>query len=54
MVAADTVTRTGSKLKEFNLNTYKYHALGDVANTIREYGTTESYSTEPVSLIPLP
>ncbi|KAF8221018.1 hypothetical protein L208DRAFT_1536290 [Tricholoma matsutake] len=33
-------------LKEFNMSTYKYHALGDVANTIREYGTTESYPTE--------
>jgi hypothetical protein len=49
---ADNVTQT-SRLKEFNLNTYKFHALGDVANAIREFGTTESYSTEPVSLIPI-
>jgi hypothetical protein len=35
--------------KKFNLQTYKYHSLGDVANTIRRYGTSDSYSTEPVS-----
>ena len=35
--------------KKFNLRTYKYHSLGDYANTIRRYGTTDSYSTEPVS-----
>jgi hypothetical protein len=40
----------GRQQKQFNLNTYKHHALGDVANTIRRYGTTDSYSTEPVSL----
>jgi hypothetical protein len=34
--------------KSFNLNTYKVHALGDYAATIRRYGTTDSYSTEPV------
>ena len=38
----------GRQQKGFNLNTYKYHALGDVADTIRRYGTTDSYSTEPV------
>lgn len=31
-----------------NLNTYKFHAIGDVVATIRQYGTTDSYSTEPV------
>jgi hypothetical protein len=36
------------KLKTFRLNTYKHHALGDVVATIRQFGTTESYSTEPV------
>ena len=35
--------------KSFNLNTYKHHALGDVCDTIRKYGTTDSYSTEAVS-----
>jgi len=34
--------------KTFNLNTYKFHALGDYTSTIRQYGTTDSYSTEAV------
>lgn len=34
--------------KTMNLNTYKVHALGDYVETIRQYGTTDSYSTEPV------
>jgi hypothetical protein len=37
------------KWKKFNLNTYKSHSLGDYVRTIRMYGTTDSYSTEPVS-----
>ena len=37
------------KRKIFNLNTYKNHSLGDYVQTIRMYGTTDSYSTEPVS-----
>jgi hypothetical protein len=36
------------QLKTFNLNTYKFHALGDYTATIRRYGTTDSYSTEAV------
>ncbi|EGO18986.1 hypothetical protein SERLADRAFT_443529 [Serpula lacrymans var. lacrymans S7.9] len=32
--------------KAFNLNTYKVHALGDYAATIRRLGTTDSYSTQ--------
>jgi hypothetical protein len=36
--------------KTLNLNTYKFHALGDYANTIRKFGTTDSYSTELVGL----
>jgi hypothetical protein len=39
----------GARRKVFNLKSYKYHSLGDVANTIRRYGTTDSFSTEPVS-----
>ena len=34
--------------KTLNLNTYKFHSLGDYVATIRKYGTTDSYSTEPV------
>ena len=36
--------------KTLNLNTYKFHALGDYVNTICTFGTTDSYSTEPVCL----
>lgn len=44
-----TVTKSkGRKPKTFNLNTYKGHSLGDYPDTIRKYGTTDSYSTEPV------
>lgn len=39
---------TGRRRKTFNLNTYKIHSLGDYVATIKEYGTTDSYSTEPV------
>jgi hypothetical protein len=41
--------RSGPKRKKLNLNTYKYHALGDYPNSIRQFGTTDSYSTQPVS-----
>jgi hypothetical protein len=42
----------GRREKAFNLNTYKFHALGDYASTIRQFGTTDSYSTEMVSPSP--
>ena len=34
--------------KMFNLDTYKYHSLGDYTSTIRRFGTTDSYSTTTV------
>jgi hypothetical protein len=39
---------TARKTKTFNLDTYKYHSLGDYTEHIRQHGTTDSYSTEPV------
>jgi hypothetical protein len=42
---------SGRQPKQFNLKTYKYHALGDYCNTIQRFGTTDSYSTQPVSLV---
>ncbi|KAI0067317.1 hypothetical protein BV25DRAFT_1795481, partial [Artomyces pyxidatus] len=36
------------KAKTFNMNTYKCHALADYSSTIRMFGTTDSYTTEPV------
>lgn len=37
------------KRKVFNLHTSKIHALGDYVEEIRLYGTTDGYSTHPVS-----
>ena len=34
--------------KTLNLHTYKLHALGDYSTQIRLFGTTDSYSTQPV------
>lgn len=34
--------------KSFNFQMYKFHALGDYVTSIRHFGTTDSYSTEPV------
>jgi hypothetical protein len=39
------------RTKKLNLNTYKWHALGDYTSTIRRYGTTDNYSTQTVSLL---
>lgn len=41
-------TRAATKKREFNLSTYKLHALGDYVNTIQEFGTTDNYSTQVV------
>ena len=38
------------KPKRLNLNTYKMHALGDYVSTVCHFGTTDSYSTQPVRL----
>jgi len=40
-----------SSKKKLNLNTYKFHALGDYVATICLFGTTDSYSTQLVSSI---
>jgi hypothetical protein len=42
----------GRRQCTLNLNTYKMHALGDYVRTIEEYGTTDSYSTQIVSVSP--
>jgi len=41
---------SGRQMKEFSLKTYKFHLLGDYCNIIWRFGTTDSYSTQPVSL----
>ncbi|KAG2741806.1 hypothetical protein P692DRAFT_201726163 [Suillus brevipes Sb2] len=48
---ATTSTHQSSRRpKTFNLQTYKLHALGDYSTSIRRFGTTDSYSTEPGEL----
>lgn len=49
-----TKPKAKQRVKLFNLNTYKTHALGDYAETIRRFGTTDSYSTELVRCLTSP
>lgn len=52
-ISGDTAAESNEEeplKKTLNLRRYKYHSLGDYANTIRRLGTTDSYSTEPVSM----
>jgi hypothetical protein len=46
--AVESPARAGRQSKALNLSTYKGHSLGDYVYAIRTYGTTDSYSTEPV------
>jgi hypothetical protein len=50
-VQSQTSLKNARRIKTFNFQTYKFHALGDYVSTIRRYGTTDSYSSEPVSPI---
>lgn len=45
-----SASHSTTKRKVLNLQTYKYHALGDYPNAIRRFGTTDNYSTQTVSL----
>jgi hypothetical protein len=38
----------GPRRRKFNLRTFKYHSLGDYPSMIRQFGTSDSFSTEPV------
>ncbi|KIK32965.1 hypothetical protein CY34DRAFT_45160, partial [Suillus luteus UH-Slu-Lm8-n1] len=42
------VPKQPRRKKHFNIQTYKFHVLGDYVSSIRQFGTTDSYSTEPV------
>ena len=44
---------SGRKLKNLNLFTYKWHALGDYVQAIRLFGGTDGFSTQVVSDIHL-
>lgn len=46
-----TPTTPGAKKKIFNLILIKLHALGDYVPTIKMFGTSDSYSTQPVRLL---
>ena len=46
--ATASTSQVTRRPKTFNLQTYKVHALGDYLSSIRKFGTTDSYSTEPV------
>lgn len=48
-VEAASAPQYSRKPRDFNLNTYKLHSLGDYTDTIRQYGSTDSYSTQLVS-----
>ncbi|KAG2051670.1 hypothetical protein BDR06DRAFT_983445 [Suillus hirtellus] len=37
---------SGPRTKKFNLNTYKFHAMGDYVRTIKLFGTTDSFTTQ--------
>lgn len=39
----------GTRIKTFNLSTYKFHAMGDYVQTIKLFGTTDSFTTQIVS-----
>jgi hypothetical protein len=39
------------KRKTLNLFTYKFHSLGDYPQTIRRYGTTDSFTTQTVCFL---
>ncbi|TFK16793.1 hypothetical protein FA15DRAFT_661909 [Coprinopsis marcescibilis] len=57
-VGADVIvnTETGAadkKEKTLSLSTYVFHSLGDMLNSIKLWGTTDSYSTQIISEVQL-
>lgn len=42
------VEKLERKIKKLNLSTYKFHALGDYVQAIRQFGTTDNYTTQIV------
>ena len=45
----NAVIDLSAKKRELNLNTYKYHRLGDYPRAVREFGPLDGYSTQAVS-----
>ena len=50
-LSQEVMPTNGHRPKVLNLRTYKLHALGDYVVQIRMFGTTDSYSTQPVGHI---
>jgi hypothetical protein len=46
---AGSEQNSGRQFKTINLQTYKFHSLGDYVSTIKKFGTTDSYTTAIVS-----
>lgn len=46
---AQKLGNSARRPKQLNLNTYKFHSLGDYPEMIRRFGTIDSYSTQAVS-----
>jgi len=46
---APTPAKKGPQQRKFNMETYKYHALGDYAISIRLHGPLDGYSSQLVS-----
>ena len=49
--ASPSTPSGGTKKKVFSLILIKLHALGDYVKTIKTFGTTDSYSTQPVWML---
>jgi hypothetical protein len=49
--STDRVEITRGKTKKFNMATYKLHALGDYAQYIRLFGTSDGWSSQNVRIL---
>ncbi|TFK20815.1 hypothetical protein FA15DRAFT_599043, partial [Coprinopsis marcescibilis] len=43
----------GKQKVTLNINTYKFHALGNIIQSIKMFGTTDNYMSQGVSFSPL-
>lgn len=48
--SAAPLESSGAKTKKFNLETYKFHSMGDYVRTIKLFGTTDSFTTQTVCI----
>jgi hypothetical protein len=46
---ATSAESNGARKKKFNMNTYKFHAMGDYVSTIKLFGSIDSFTTQMVS-----